>query len=397
VGPTGATGALGSTGATGAVGTIGSTGANGSTGPTGATGATGAGGTTGSTGATGPTGSTGPTGATGSGITGDTGPTGTTGATGSSQWTISGTIAYYTTGKVGIGTTTPSSSYKLDVVGGGITTTDTLTDTAYRSLYLNDGLLAGTTKINIQISPSLGGNVTTANGIVINSPTANGYTMTGFSGVVLDGIPGLGSGTNKGLEIVNVGAATNSFSIYSSAAAKSYFAGSVGIGVTGSSYKLDVNGDANISTGNTFNIAGTSICSSAGCTSSSDQRLKENISSLEDPLKKILQLQSVQYDWKDKQWFSDKHQIGLIAQNVEKIYPEVVVTDSETGFKAIAYDHLIAPVIEAIKNLNERVKMLLAKNERQAADINALKAESDDMNARADQIERTLNSRTTSR
>ncbi|MFL5814059.1 MAG: tail fiber domain-containing protein [Bdellovibrionia bacterium] len=394
-GANGPVGSTGSTGATGSTGSTGATGANGSVGPTGATGATGANGSvgqTGSAGAIGPTGNTGATGATGAtitGATGATGPAGATGATGTSQWTISGTTAYYTTGKVGIGTTTPSI-YKLDVVGGGITLTDTQTDSTPPSLYLNGGLPAGTTRGDLQISPSLGGNVTTATGISIKSPTANSYTMTSYVGITLDGITGLGSGTNKGTEIAGISASTNNYSIYSSATAQSYLSGSLGIGVTGSAYKLAVNGDLNISTGNAFKIAGTSICTSSGCTASSDRRLKENISSLENPLEKILQLQGVQYDWKDKQWFSERHQIGLIAQDVETIYPEAVVTDSDTGLKAIAYDHLIAPVIEAIKNLNEQVTRLFGDDERQAKAIQTLKAESADMNARMDKLEKAL-------
>lgn len=395
-GATGAPGAAGANGSTGNIGATGAAGTNGATGATGATGTAGANGSAGSAGTTGAAGANGATGATGVGAPGATGATGATGAiggTGTSQWTNSGTIEYYTTGKAGIGTTTPNSSYKLDVVGGGITLTNTQTDSTDPSFYSNDGLLAGTTKYNIQIAPSLGGNVTTAKGIAISSPTANTYTMTGYRGLVTDSTPGLGSGTNKGLEIVNVAAGSNNYSIYSSAAAQSYFNGNVGIGGSGSTYKLNVTGDVNLSTGNTFNIAGTSICSSSGCTSSSDRRLKENITSLEDPLEKILRLQSVQYDWKDKQWFSDQHQIGLIAQDVEMIYPEVVVTDPDTGLKAIAYDHLIAPVIEAIKSLNEQITYLFAKDESQAQSLKTLKSESDDINTRMKKIESALNSK----
>lgn len=383
-GATGSTGTTGATGAAGVTGSAGAAGATGSAGPTGSTGATGATGSTGSAGLMGATGSTGPTGSTGS-----AGPVGATGATGTSQWTISGTTAYYTTGKVGIGTTTPST-YKLDIFGGGITIACTLTDSTAPSLYLNDGLPTGTPRGSIQISPSLGGNVTTATGISIKSPTANSYTMTGYGGVVLDGVIGLGSGTNKGAEIANISAATNNYSIYSSATAQSYFSGSVGIGVTGSTYKLAVNGDVNLSIGNAFKIAGTSICTSAGCTASSDRRLKENISSLEDPLEKMIQLQGVQYDWKDKHWFSEKHQIGLIAQDIETIYPEAVVTDSSNGLKAISYDHLISPVIEAIKKLNEQISRLMADDERQGKAIQTLKAETADMGARMDKLEKAL-------
>lgn len=134
------------------------------------------------------------------------------------------------------------------------------------------------------------------------------------------------------------------------------YGGNVGIGTTAPAYKLDVTGDMNSSTA--LRIAGTSICTSAGCTSSSDRMLKENILPLTNAFDNILKLQGVGYDWKDKKKYSDKHQVGLIAQDVEKVFPEVVLTDSRTGLKSMAYDHLIAPMIEAFKELNKRLTNL---------------------------------------
>jgi hypothetical protein len=59
----------------------------------------------------------------------------------------------------------------------------------------------------------------------------------------------------------------------------------------------------------------------------------------------------------DQQDLSSKRQIGLIAQEVEKIIPEVVV-DSETSGKGISYGNLVALLIEAIKQLKEEVDEL---------------------------------------
>jgi len=124
-GPTGSTGAngptgpTGSTGANGPTGPTGSTGAAGPTGPTGSTGSTGPTGSTGAAGPTGPTGSTGSTGPTGStgaaGPTGPTGSTGSTGPTGTGYWTLTGSDIYYSTGNVGVNTSSPT--FKLDVNG----------------------------------------------------------------------------------------------------------------------------------------------------------------------------------------------------------------------------------------------------------------------------------------
>lgn len=140
--------------------------------------------------------------------------------------------------------------------------------------------------------------------------------------------------------------------------------GNVGVGTTSPGYKLDVGGDANIASGSVLRIGGTQICTSTGCTSSSDRTLKENILPLENSLEKILKLQAVQYDYIDKNKYGNKQQVGLIAQDVEKIYPEVVVTDEQSQLKSIAYDHLVAPLIEAVKELKQENDLLKQKLHR---------------------------------
>lgn len=136
--------------------------------------------------------------------------------------------------------------------------------------------------------------------------------------------------------------------------------GNVGIGSTSANFALDVAGDVNLSTGSVFRINGNQICSSAGCTSSSDFRLKKDIQPLENSLDKILSLQGVQYNWKNQKVYGNKHQIGFIAQDLEKVYPEVVVTDPESGLKSVAYAHLIAPVIESIRELHRQIQYLFS-------------------------------------
>lgn len=154
-------------------------------------------------------------------------------------------------------------------------------------------------------------------------------------------------------------------------------AGRVGIGTQAQAYTLDVNGEINAKT--RLRINGTQICTSAGCTSSSDVRLKQNIQPLANAYEKILQLQGVEYDWINKEKYGDQHQIGLIAQDLEKVYPEVVVTDNRTGLKSVAYDHLIAPLIEAFKELNKRVTEALSTSQGQAREIASIKAESEQL------------------
>jgi hypothetical protein len=77
----------------------------------------------------------------------------------------------------------------------------------------------------------------------------------------------------------------------------------------------------------------------------SDQRHKQNIHTLGGSLAKIAQLRGVHFNWKDN---PEDQQIGLVAQEVEKVFPELVSTDSE-GYKSIAYGKLTAVLLEAVK------------------------------------------------
>ena len=100
-------------------------------------------------------------------------------------------------------------------------------------------------------------------------------------------------------------------------------------------------------------------------TEESDASLKKNVEKIDTSLERITKLRGVTYDWKDKEKKSDKRQMGLIAQELEKEFPEAVATDPD-GVKSIAYGRLVAPLIEAVKELN-------AENEKQSREIEDLK------------------------
>ncbi len=93
-------------------------------------------------------------------------------------------------------------------------------------------------------------------------------------------------------------------------------------------------------------------------TQSSDARLKTNMVPLANCLQKISQLNGYHYNWTKEAQRDSTTQIGMLAQNVENEFPEVVHTDAE-GFKSVAYQNLIPVMIEAIKELkkeNEAMK-----------------------------------------
>lgn len=89
---------------------------------------------------------------------------------------------------------------------------------------------------------------------------------------------------------------------------------------------------------------------------SSDSRLKKNISTIDNGLKKINALRGVNY-----QLLRDNtNHVGLIAQEVEKVVPEVVSENSD-GMKAVNYGAMVSVLIEAVKELSQEVESLKAK------------------------------------
>lgn len=116
-------------------------------------------------------------------------------------------------------------------------------------------------------------------------------------------------------------------------------------------------------------ITGDGNASFAGTVSqASDSRLKRNISELPNTLNNILALRGVSYNWIDENKTQDL-QIGVIAQEVEEIYPEFVHTDEE-GMKSVNYSQMVTVLIEAVKELNSKIEVLEAENSELQAQIN---------------------------
>ncbi len=113
---------------------------------------------------------------------------------------------------------------------------------------------------------------------------------------------------------------------------------------------------------------------------------------MEKSLDKILQLQGVSYYWKDQSFDSSK-QVGLIAQEVEKVFPALIKTDSK-GFKSMNYSQLTSPIINAIKELYAQWMEDSTEIHREIAVIkkeNAqLMQENSEIKARLDKIEQLM-------
>lgn len=176
--------------------------------------------------------------------------------------------------------------------------------------------------------------------------------------------------------------------------------GRIGVGNSSPTYALDVVGDTY--TSGYFRSPNGSI-------QTSDIRFKKDIEPIENALEKVISLRGVTYNWKKaefpQQAFTDRRQMGVIAQEVEDAFPEAVVTD-EQGSKAVNYSALVAPLINAIKKLYARlvrveravegVHRKLASvevqkgNESELAEIQVLKKKNAELEERLRRLEHIL-------
>ena len=88
-------------------------------------------------------------------------------------------------------------------------------------------------------------------------------------------------------------------------------------------------------------------------TSLSDQTLKTNIRPIEDSIALLQRLRGVRFDWLE----NNKPSLGLIAQEVEEVIPEMVETN-ENGIKSVSYSNIIGVLIEAIKDQQNQIEEL---------------------------------------
>ena len=89
--------------------------------------------------------------------------------------------------------------------------------------------------------------------------------------------------------------------------------------------------------------------------SSSDRRFKDNLVVIEGSLDKIGKINGYEFDWNDKQTAYKGHDIGVVAQEIEAVLPEVVTTRGD-GYKAVKYDKIVPLLIESIKELQKKVE-----------------------------------------
>lgn len=191
------------------------------------------------------------------------------------------------------------------------------------------------------------------NGVVIGNELRPGPALIVVGDTLLQGgVTLTGNQTMENLIITNDGTAAalvvnqtgnNSIADFQEAGVsllKIVDGGNIGVGTTLPAHKLHV-------VGTTF--------STNGFVSYSDARLKTNVKEIESAISLVLQLRGVRYDRIDIP--DDERHVGLIAQEVEAVLPEVVKTDA-SGMKSIAYSDVVAVLVQAVKEQHDQISAL---------------------------------------
>jgi hypothetical protein len=144
----------------------------------------------------------------------------------------------------------------------------------------------------------------------------------------------------------------------SAAEVRAHFSGGTGVTITDGSIAIG----QSVGTGDSVTFSTVSATGDIIAYASSDERLKDNIEVISNPIEKVQQLKGVTWDWNDN---ADELQkslpnVGVIAQDVEKVLPQLV-KDRDNGFKGVDYDKIVGLLIEAIKDQQSQIDELKAQ------------------------------------
>jgi hypothetical protein len=268
-------------------------------------------------------------------------------------------ISTSTTGFVPAGTngyilatdgTTPYWTASNAVLAGQVNTVATATNASHFLTFVNSN--------NSTATPE---NLYTTSSFVVNP--ANGFVgLNVASPTTLLDIGG-------GVKVSGITTVTNITSATSTQSGALQVAGGLGLG--GSLYlngylQVGFASTTSYSTGTNGEIRATNEITAYY---SSDKNLKENLKLIADPITIVNQINGYFFDWKDEYinrrggedgFFVRKADIGVIAQEIEEVLPEIVATRDD-GTKAVKYEKIVPLLIEAIKFLHKEVEILKKK------------------------------------
>lgn len=243
-----------------------------------------------------------------------------------------------------------SAGTGISVTGGPIITSGTLTITNTAP----DRTVTLTPGANVTITGSYPSFTIAATNTNTTYSAGNGLSLSGTTFSVAGGTGLSQLSTGLALTAISAGASTTGALFYNGTART---AGRLYGGTTNPASTTRLNYDGNLHV--------NALIAVGDVTAFSDARLKTDIAPIEDALSSLCQLRGVTYRRLDDPQIDEtgaipRRNVGLIAQEVEAVFPEVVQT-LPCGTRSLAYGNLVAVLIEAIKTLTERIARLEAR------------------------------------
>lgn len=220
------------------------------------------------------------------------------------------------------------------------------------------------------------GGIFASSGRIYTNLTVDGQTISNTAnivgllqaGIISAGVSTLGNTTINGTLnatsgqstlrdlVVNNTATLNTLNVNGTANVQGAFttAASTRLGPTGQNNPVTINGNTTIN-GSLQTNGVISASNDVIAFSTSDVKLKKNICRIDNALSKVKQLRGIKFEWDENFKTFKGKDIGLVAQEVESILPEIVAT-RDNGFKAVRYEKVIPLLVEAIKELSEKIK-----------------------------------------
>ena len=230
-------------------------------------------------------------------------------------------VSYAST--AGIATYATNAGVATDVIGGIASVT---------SLFVND------------IGISTLGTVQISSGIITSTIVGGSVTYYGDGSKLSNVAASISTNTTNQAQFItyvtSTGPATG-FGVTTTGLVFNPSSNSLGIGTTNPTSKLYVNGDVFVS----------GIVTATDFNSASDIKLKNNIKKIDNPIDKIIRIEGVTFDWKS----DNKSSMGVIAQNIEKVLPQLVNGDDS---KTVNYNGIIGLLIECVKTQQEQIDNL---------------------------------------
>lgn len=271
------------------------------------------------------------------------------------------------TGYVGVGTSTfdATNPEKLIVDAGATTSYNVISGRGdinnYLQLNIKNTNSGNTASSDIVASADNGSESGNYIDMGINSNGYSNSTLPILDGVNTAYVYGLGADMKVGNAVAyDVAFFTGGYAL-TNERLRIANGGNIGIGVSAPSEKLTVAGIVTPGTDNTYTIGKngarwSAVYAANGTIQTSDIRTKKNIQPLETGLPVLLKMRPVKYQWKDD---SDRRQhVGLIAQEVRKLVPEVVSGNEATEKLGMNYAELVPVLIRSLQQQQQKLKEL---------------------------------------